>query len=258
VTGGYSRSPKLLKGALVQFSAPMLVPIPKIIVFQYNPETLSRTVEPYQIPDSKATGPDKAVPEAPGTSQPRPPVEKFTLVLQLDASDALEVPERNPVAVISGVADRLAALELLLYADDSKGPGFSLAVSVGASLGGAAGAAVGALAGSIAGSIAGSSAPVPKGKAPVVLFVWGPGRIVPVRITTFGVEETLNTPLLYPLRAKVSLGMQVLTEVDFGETPDTIEKLAIGCYKFALSQKRVLARNEAANAVGSILGMLPV
>jgi len=69
VTGGYSRSPKLIKGALVQFSAPMLVPIPNVIVFQYNPESLSRTLEPYQIPDSKATGPDKAVTEAPGTSE---------------------------------------------------------------------------------------------------------------------------------------------------------------------------------------------
>jgi hypothetical protein len=247
---GFSRSPKLLKGAIVQFSAPMIIPIPNIIIFQYNPETLSRTLEPYQLPDSKAAGPDRAVTDAPGTTQPKPPVEKFTLSLQLDASDALESPETHPVAFLTGVADRLAALEMLLYAADSKGLGFSLSISIGGSLGGGAGAAA-------AGSVSGQSSPVPKAKAPTVLFVWGPGRIVPVRITTFTVEEQLNNPMLYPLRAKVALGLQVLTDADFGDNPDTIEKLAIGCYNFTMTQKRVLALANVANSVESILGMLP-
>ena len=48
---GYSRSPRLLKGALIQFSAPMLVPIPNIIVFQYNPESLTRTLTPWTPPE---------------------------------------------------------------------------------------------------------------------------------------------------------------------------------------------------------------
>ena len=182
-------------------------------------------------------------------AQPKPPVEKFTLSLQLDASDALEVPEAHPVAVLTGVADRLAALEMLMYAADSKGLGLSLSISVGASLGGGSGAAA-------AGSVSGKSEPVPKGKAPTVLFVWGPGRIVPVRITSFGVEEQLNNPMLYPLRAKVSLGLQVLTDSDFGDRP-TRSKLAIACYDFTMTQKRVLALANVANSVRSILGMLP-
>jgi hypothetical protein len=250
VSSGLPSTPKLLRGALVQFSAPMIVPIPNIIIFQYNPETLSRTLEPYQLPDSKAAGPDKAVTDAPGTTQPKPPVEKFTLSLQLDASDALEVPELHPVAVVSGVADRLAALEMLLYAKDSSGLGFSISLSIGASLGGGAGVQVGA-------SVASQAEQVPKGKAPTILFVWGPGRIVPVRINTFSVDEQLNNPMLYPLRAKVSLGMQVLTDADFGTDPDTIEKLAIACYKFTMTQKRVLALANVANDVESILGLLP-
>jgi hypothetical protein len=235
----------------VQFSAPMIVPIPNVIIFQYNPESLSRTLEPYQLPDSKAAGPDKAVSDAPGTTQPKPPVEKFTLALQLDASDALEVPEYHPAAVLTGVADRLAALEMLLYAEDSSGLGFSLSLSVGASLGGGAGASVGA-------SVAAQAEQVPKSKAPTILFIWGPGRIVPVRINTFAVEEQLNNPMLYPLRAKVSLGMQVLTDADFGSDPDTIEKLAIAAYKFTMTQKRVLALANVANGVESILGLLPI
>jgi hypothetical protein len=248
MSSGYSQSPKLLKGAIVQFSAPMIVPIPNVIIFQYNPETLSRTLEPYQLPDSKATGPDKAVPDASATTQPKPPVEKFTLALQLDASDALETPAAHPAAVITGVADRLAALEMLLYAADSSGLGFSISISVGASLGS------GGLSGG--GSIAAQSSPVPKAKSPTILFIWGPGRIVPVRINSFAVEEQLSNPMLYPLRAKVSLGMQVLTDLDFPD-PDTIEKLAVACYKFTMTQKRVLALANVANSVESILGMLP-
>ncbi len=248
---GYPGSPKLLRGALVQFSAPMIVPIPNIIIFQYNPESLSRTLEPYQLPDSKAAGPDKAVTDAPSTSQPKPPVEKFTLALQLDASDALEVPDLHPAAVVTGVADRLAALEMLLYAQDSSGLGFSISLPISLSLGGGgAGAQVGA-------SVASQAEQVPKGKAPTILFIWGPGRIVPVRINTFSVDEQLNNPMLYPLRAKVSLGMQVLTDADFGTDPDTIEKLAIACYKFTMTQKRVLALANVANDVESILGLLP-
>ena len=251
-SSGLPSSPKLLRGALVQFSAPMIVPIPNVIIFQYNPETLSRTLEPYQLPDSKAAGPDKAVTEAPSTTQPKPPVEKFTLALQLDASDALEVPEYHPAAVLTGVADRLAALEMLLYAEDSAGLGFSLSISVGASLGsGGAGASAG-------GSVAAQAQPVPKSKAPTILFIWGPGRIVPVRINSFAVEEQLTNPMLYPLRAKVSLGMQVLTNDDFGEDPDTIEKLAGAAYKFTMTQKRVLAVANTANGVESILGLLPI
>ena len=139
---------------------------------------------------------------------------------------------------------------MLLYADDSSSLGLTLSLSIGATLGGGIGAAVG-------GSVAAQAEKVPKGKAPTILFIWGPGRIVPVRVTTFSVDEQLNNPLLYPLRAKVSLGMQVLTRADFSTDPDTIEKLAIACYKFTMTQKRVLALANVANDAESIRGLLP-
>src|SRR6185436_2853495 len=99
----YPNSPFLLKGALIYFGAPMLIPIPNIIVFQYNPETLTRTLTPWrplQVP--KAGAPAKAGEQPPAEvytdqrthlSQPYDPKESFTLVLELDASDALENPE---------------------------------------------------------------------------------------------------------------------------------------------------------------------
>ena len=48
MANGYTQSPKLLKGAIIQFSAPLLVPIPNVIVFQYNPETMTRTISPWK------------------------------------------------------------------------------------------------------------------------------------------------------------------------------------------------------------------
>jgi hypothetical protein len=43
---GYSRSPRLIKGALIEVSEPFLAPVPNIVLFQYNPETMSREMTP--------------------------------------------------------------------------------------------------------------------------------------------------------------------------------------------------------------------
>jgi hypothetical protein len=48
------------------------------------------------------------------------------------------------------------------------------------------------------------------------LFVWSKNRIVPVRVTDFSVTEEAFDPALNPIRAKVSLGMRVLSVDDLG------------------------------------------
>lgn len=256
---GYSRSPRLLKGALVEFSERFLGPIPNIIVFQYNPEKLSRALTVWQSPSGEA-----AVKTAPAQAQPNDPPETISLELMLDAADDLEKPERHPIAYVSGVADRLAALEMLLYPEQQSLLA-GLLGSVSASLGGGAGAvaAAGAAAGAAIRAIAGIKAkPIPASKVPVVLFVWGPGRIVPVRLQTFKVEEQAYSPLLYPIRATVSITMTLLTETDFPDTDDNkrtlSESIAVGAYKFTRKQKQVLAAANLANSAESILGMLPI
>jgi hypothetical protein len=231
MASGYSRSPKLLKGALVELSEPFLGPVPNVIVFQYNPETLTRELTPWSA-DTRARGPSEEEP----TAQPFDPGETFSLTLELDATDALE--ENHPVAVRTGVADRIAALEMLLYpAKDT-----------------------GSLLGKAFASLGGKVDVVPRGSVSVVLFVWGPGCIVPVRLTSFSVEEQAFSPTLYPIRAKVTVGLQVLTEDSFkkpGKVLSTSEELAIVAYKYTRGQKEVLARLNLANSVESILGMLP-
>jgi hypothetical protein len=249
---GYSRTPWLLKGALVALSEPFLGPVPNVIVFQYNPESLTRNLNPWTVPEEpgkEATEKEKEKYKN-ALTEPFDPEESFNLVLELDATDALEQPETHPVAFVSGVADRLAAMEMLMYP-----PGDSL---LGSLLGGLGG---------LVGSLGGALDVLPRTHVPVVLLIWGPGRIVPVRLTSYSVEEQAFSPLLYPIRAKVTVGLRVVPPEALGVAdPDdpnkrkytTTEKLAVWAYKFTRGQKEVLARASLANTIESIIGMLPL
>ena len=53
-------------------------------------------------------------------------------------------------------------------------------------------------------------------QAPLSLFVWSQNRILPVRLTDFSVTEEAFDPALNPIRAKVSIGMRVLSVNDLG------------------------------------------
>jgi hypothetical protein len=258
---GYSRSPKLIKGALIQFSAPMLIPIPNIIVFQYNPETMTRTLSPWKPHERAVYATQKEAEEAVKAgagvkllnelAQPFNPDEAFSLTLELDATDALEEPDTHPVARIAGVADRISAMEMLCYPPSPDSVGGLLNVPVGVSVGAAASTLT-----------LGNADVIPRLEVPIVLFFWGPGRIVPVRVTTFSVEEQQYSTWLYPVRAKVSIGLTVLNEEHLvnvaGESSTAgIVDLAKACYKFTQGQKKVLAAANLVNTFESI-GLLPI
>jgi hypothetical protein len=53
-------------------------------------------------------------------------------------------------------------------------------------------------------------------QAPLTLFVFGRSRVVPVRITDLSITEEAFDAALNPIRAKVSLGMRVLSVDDLG------------------------------------------
>src|SRR5688572_26910275 len=143
MANGFTRSPKLLKGALIQFSAPMLIPIPNIIVFQYNPETMTRTLEPWSPLERQRTYDERGRSTATALAdeqtnqlrQPFDPSESFSLSLELDAADALEEPGSHPIATIAGVADRISAMEMLCYPPGQGAIGGLLNVSVNVSVG---------------------------------------------------------------------------------------------------------------------------
>ena len=237
MANGYSQSPKLLKGAIIQFSAPLLVPIPNIIIFQYNPESMTRSLTPWAPPAQSEGAADPKVVNA--LTQPFDPEETFDLALELDAADALEAPDTHPVASVFGVADRIAAIEMLLYP-----PGDSALGGLVSAIGSAFGASV-------------AVDVVPRKTVPVVLFFWGPGRIVPVRITSFSIDEQAYSPTLYPIRAKATLGLKILDAAAFGTDDSATVRIAKACYTFTRAQKELLALANVANSVESIMGMLP-
>lgn len=222
----FPRSPKLLKGALVVFQSQKTGPPPTVIVFQYNPEQLSRSLAHRSAPPdpSSVGGAREDVFRVLG-----PPVETITLSVVLDAADQLEQPDQNSEVVVSGLHPALAALELLLYPASTQ-------VLLNRGL---------AQAGSVQ---------ICPADLPLTLLVWGKSRAVPVRLTSFSITEEAFDPTLNPIRAKVDLGMRVLTYMELKE--DTI---GFGAYIAYQTQKEVLARLvRPGEAAGAIRGLIPL
>jgi hypothetical protein len=236
-------APRTLKGAFIRLDETGIGAVPQIIVFQYNPENLTRKFKPYEPPADK----EGAQVDATARVAPYDPDEEMDVVISLDAIDDLEEPEIHPQAVVAGVSDRLAALEMLMYPSTETGLLSS---------------AVNAIAGAL-GMGGGEAVPV-NPEVPVVLFAWGPGRVVPVKITAFTIEEQAFNSALYPIRAKVTVGIKVLTEDYFnakkrtgGTTLTPAEELACSAYRYTKKQKEILAAANVANSVESVLSTLP-
>ncbi|MGK4004456.1 hypothetical protein WMF31_17610 [Sorangium sp. So ce1036] len=169
-------TPRTLKGALVAIDP--LVPVPTVVLFQYNPHTLTRQLE--------ARGADGG-PAA--TSYTGAPVETINVEIELDATDGLET--QDPLAVSLGVHPQLAALEKLVYPPSAR----IIANTVLAALG---------------------SIEVVPPQGPLILFIWGPRRVLPVSVKQFSIVEEAHDPQLNPIRARVSLGLRVLSTDDLG------------------------------------------
>jgi hypothetical protein len=101
-------SPRVLKGAFVYFASQGAQP--KIIAFQYNPETLCRKLERDAIALASSSSP------APTSPIPR---QVISLTLALDAADGLEFPDENPQVVRSGLHPLMSAIEILMYSSGS-------------------------------------------------------------------------------------------------------------------------------------------
>jgi hypothetical protein len=227
---GLKRSPRFEKGALVQLVKGLTGVVPNVIPFQYNPEKLSHTLTPWNPFEVDQTQRGSQAP----TVQPFDPKESFNLTLEIDATDDLE--DNNPVAKRVGVADRLAALKKLTL--PTEGLIGDLIASARALVGKAAKHAV-------------------RSTVPVLLFVWGSGRILPVRVTSFSVEETLFSPSLHPIQATVTLGLEVLTPDVFKCQHDITADIAVAAYNFTKLQEDTLAAAHIANNIDAIRGLLP-
>ncbi|MGH6644740.1 MAG: hypothetical protein ACRED3_18800, partial [Bradyrhizobium sp.] len=122
-----------------------------------------------------------------------PAVETIRLEAEIDATDQLEFPNENPVAAASGIAPQLAVLEALIN------PSVDELLTVAA-------------------QAAGGTLEILPPEAPLVLFVWGKNRVAPVRVSDISITEEAFDPVLNPIRAKVSLGLRVMSTDDLGFT----------------------------------------
>jgi hypothetical protein len=176
----FPNSPRLVKGGIV-LVAPDTSAVLRVIALQYNPDTLSRTL---QIKGLAAGGDRSDALRLTG-----PPVETLKVDVEIDATDQLASPEQNPAAATLGIHPQLAALETIVYPANSQ-------IQANNRLAGA-----------------GTLEIVPM-ETPLTLFVWSKNRVLPVRLTDFSITEEAFDPLLNPIRAKVSLGMRVLSVND--------------------------------------------
>jgi hypothetical protein len=176
----FPNSPKLLKGGIALID-PDTSAVQRIVTLQYNPDTLSRTLQIKAL----AEGGDRSdVLRLTG-----PPVETIKLDAEIDATDQLEFPEQNPNASQLGIHPQLAALETLVYPANSQIQSNNRLAS------------------------AGTLEIIPM-ETPLTLFIWSKNRVIPVRLTDFSITEEAFDPMLNPIRAKVSLGMRVLSVND--------------------------------------------
>jgi hypothetical protein len=174
-------SPRLLKGGIALLN-PQTGAVQRIIALQYNPDTLSRTLQVHGI--GAESGDRTEALRLKG-----PPTETFKIEAEIDATDQLEIADGTATQV--GLHPQLAVLELIVYPTSAQ-------LQASNSL-----AQEGTL----------EIAPM---EAPLTIFVWNKHRVVPVRLTDFSITEEAFDPALNPIRAKVSLGMRVLSVNDLG------------------------------------------
>lgn len=181
---GFPNSPRLVKGGIVTMD-PDTSAVQSVIALQYNPDSLTRTLQIQAVPG----GQDGVRVDA--LRLRGPAIETLKIEAEMDATDQLEFPKRNATAVQYGLLPQLAQLEMLvnptvemLEADDSMANAGTLEI-------------------------------IPL-EQPLTLFVWSRSRVMPVRLTDFSITEEAFDPNLNPIRAKVSLGLRVLNVDDLG------------------------------------------
>ena len=207
----FSASPRLLKGGLVLVD-PRSSALQRIIVLQYNPATLSRSVQGQSVADDARR------------SQPLrltgPAVETFKMEAVVDAIDQLEAGDSQAGEV--GIHPQLAALESLLH------PASAHLLSNHSRAG------------------SGDLEIVPA-ETPLTLFVWSRRRIVPVRVTSLDITEEAFDTALNPIQAKVSLGLRTLSVDDLG-----FDHKGGSLYLGYLQQKEALAAKSAPGVLATL------
>jgi hypothetical protein len=182
----FPRSPKLLKGALAVYASHTPGTQPSLVIFQYNPAAIRRTLADRTPPPP--TGNVGAAKED-VLRVLGPPVETISMTVELAAADQLEHPDENQTVAEHGLHPALATLELIMYPPERTVQRIEQQAQQG-------------------------QVEVSPADLPLVLLVWGKSRVVPVDVTGFTVAEEAFDPRLNPIRARVDLTLKVLTYIE--------------------------------------------
>lgn len=208
---GFPGSARLLKGGIVLID-PDSSAVLRIITLQYNADTLTRTLVPKSL---KESGDHSDALRLTG-----PAVETIKLEAEIDATDQLEVADAQTTQL--GIHPQLAALETIVYPTSARlTSNNNLARS-------------------------GVLEIVPM-QTPLTLFIWSKNRIIPVRLTDFSITEEAFDAALNPIRAKISLGMRVLSVDDIG-----FDNKGGSLFMSYLQQKERLAGQNVAGTFGNL------
>jgi hypothetical protein len=220
----------MLRGALIEYGTDFLGPIPNVVIFQFNPETMSRTIQiPPRPEGAGATETDQAG---------EPPIEQISFTAEFDA--AILRDRSHPLALIFGIGPQLAALEKMAQPP--------------VVLGGLIGAAIDAV-GDALGLGGGDppEQPVPRVAYPKILFIWGLTRVLPVQIDSMSITEEYFDALLNPMKAKVNLSLSVVPP---GE--DNTDPIAQGAMDYSNVAKEAQAIANLANTVEQAIDLIPL
>ncbi|MFC2077583.1 hypothetical protein ACFLTM_02100 [Candidatus Bipolaricaulota bacterium] len=187
----FSRRPKLQKGALVVYESQVSDVCAQVIAFQYNPDQLSRTLT-RRAPSGESGSSGGARQDV--FRVEGPPKEEIKMTVVLDAADQLAEPDAttSKAVIEGGLYPALATLELLLYPSTEQVQQSAEQVKSG-------------------------FVQISSGNLPMTLLCWGASRVAPVLLTSFSVTEEAFDQELRPIRAKVNLGMLVLTNMELKE-----------------------------------------
>lgn len=214
----FPRSPRVLKGGIVAYRLPDL--FPTVIVFQYNPDEVSRS---FQTSGGSGGGGRGDANRVNG-----PPQETLTFSVEIDAADQLERPSENAITVENGLHPVIAALERLIY------PSYPVVIANEAM------------------ALAGSSF-ILNEQSPLSLLIWGPRRVLPVQIQSLSIKEEAFDQKLNPIRAKADLSLKVLTYRDLDVTnPGYWVYLASFTQKEAMSALNLVGDKTGLQAITPI------
>lgn len=219
----------LLRGALIEYGTDLIAPIPNVVIFQFNPESLARSL---QIPPRPTGATQRETTQAGERT-----FEKISFTAHFSAANMLD--EGKALAELFGIGPQLAALEKMVL------PSSKLAGLVGAAID-AIGSALGA-------GDAKPAQPIPREKYPRILFIWGLTRVLPVTIDSMSISELDYDSLLNPLRAEVQITLSVISVDDCSD-----DVLAKGALEFSMLAKEAQAIANLANSAEQIVDLIPL